>query len=104
MDVLLDQVKKYREEGKDFEADELYKSTYKPLQKNVLTFGLDLRYYSLSALSLRRYTLGRMYVKLRVAHFKESNSSYEDFLEVYNSFMEEYDFICEEPYLVDADI
>ncbi len=104
MDIMLTDVKKLQADGKDFEADDLYKNKYQPLRKNVAGFSLNVRYYSLSALSLRRYTLGRLYVKLRAAHFKESSDSYERFLKVYDDFIEEYNTICVEPYLVDADI
>ena len=101
---LLAKIRTLRDEGKDFEADDLYENTFLPLKNQVNQLSINVRYFALSALSLRQYTLGRLYVKMRAAHFKESSDSYEKFLNVYNDFIEEYKTICVEPYLVDADI
>ncbi|MDC7223128.1 MAG: FecR family protein [Spirochaetales bacterium] len=101
---LIDQVKQLREEGKDFEADELFETTLQPLITEVTAYAINVRYYSLSALSLRRYTLGSLYVKMRTAHFKEKSAAYIDFLDTYRMFLLDYYAICEEPFLVEADI
>ena len=98
------QIKKYQDEGKELEAEDLAKNDLLPLTNEVAGYGINARYFSLSALSLRRYTMGGLYVKLRTAHFKEGSDSYNQFLNAYNDSLKEYYSICEPPYLVDADI
>ncbi|MDC7218487.1 MAG: FecR family protein [Spirochaetales bacterium] len=103
-DVQLALIKQLKEEGKDDEAEDIYRNILQPHIEQVHSYGINVRYYSLSALSLRRYTLGPLYVKLRTAHFKEKSDSFEEFLDVYNTFIEDYYAICQKPYLVEADI
>jgi hypothetical protein len=102
--TLREQVKKYQDEEKDAEADDLAKNKLIPFIKEVAGYSINVRYYSLSSLSLRRYTLGSMYVKLRAAHFKEGSQAFDDFLKAYNTFLNDYYEICQDPFLVDADI
>ncbi len=73
--------------------------------QQIVTSGLfiNLRYYSLSSLSLRRFVLGRMYVNIKSQYM----TNLSDPVLLY--FLEEYDKILETfereiiPYLVDAD-
>jgi hypothetical protein len=104
MDIMLEKIKNLQAEGKDMEAEDIYENQYQPLTNEVAGFSINVRYYSLSALSLRQYTMGRLYVKLRSAHFQKSSEDYNRFLDAYNGFLDEFVDICEAPYLVDADI
>jgi hypothetical protein len=96
--------KKLSSEGKDFEAEDFYRNTEVPMTKIGAGYSINVRYYALSALSLRQYTMGGLYVKLRTAHFQEKSSSYQKFIEAYKEFMSDYYSICQAPFLVDADI
>lgn len=104
MDLLRTEIKKLQEEGKTEEAQDVFNTKMLPLTNIVAGYSINVRFYSLSALSLRRYTLGGLYVKLRTAHFDEESTKYDQFLRVYKRFLEDFNEICEAPYLVDADI
>jgi hypothetical protein len=90
-------------EGKQAQTD-FYGKTVYPLE--VLSNGLflNLRYYTLSALSLRRYVLGRMYTRLTSLYITdEASSVYRRFLRVYRRIIAAYERSVV-PHLVTADI
>lgn len=75
-----------------------------PLELQATALFLNLRYYSLSALSLRRYVLGRMYIRL-TSHYimREGAPTYEAFLAIYRQIVAEFQRSVV-PHLVAADI
>ncbi len=68
------------------------------------TVVLNYRYNALSALSLRRYVLGKMYVELSTRYILDrDNPVYQDFLAQYHVFLERFEEGIV-PQLVEADI
>lgn len=89
--------------GKQARTD-YYGQTVYPLE--VLSNGLflNLRYYTLSALSLRRYVLGRMYTRLTSMYINDEGSAvYQGFVQVYRRILTAFEHSVA-PHLVAADI
>ncbi|MBN2444502.1 MAG: FecR domain-containing protein [Spirochaetales bacterium] len=86
------------------EKNEFYKSTILPLEVETSNLFLNVRYYALSALSLRRYVLGRMYIMIKTNSIKNiENQVYRDFLAVYRRILSLFETEIV-PHLVEADI
>jgi hypothetical protein len=96
-----DELATYTEKAK---KQEFYDSTVFP--QEILTSGLylNVRYYALSSLSMRRYVVGRMYVNIKSGYMNElSDALFTDFLAEYNKVREMFETEII-PFLVDADI
>lgn len=90
-------------QGKKARTDYYVKNVF-PLEVLVSSLFVNVRYYTLSALSLRRYVLGRMYIRLTSMYIaNEGNPVYEGFLRVYRRILAMYDRSVV-PHLVAADI
>jgi hypothetical protein len=98
------QLKALVEAKEDAKAQELRESTVFPLMQAQALLILNIRYYALSSLSLRRFVLGGMYMQLKTRHpLDPSNSALTGFLDVYARILKDFeDGIV--PQLVDADI
>jgi hypothetical protein len=71
-------------EGND-KAGVFYKENLLPVEKNTGRLYLNIRYYSLSALSFRRFILGRLYLDMKSKYIMDPlNPEYTGFLKVYN--------------------
>ena len=80
-----------RKDGKKAGAD-YYLNKVLPLEKDSRGLFLNLRYYTLSALSLRRYVLGVMYLRMTSSYIlRQSSPTYESFLRVYRQIIASYD-------------
>jgi len=89
---------------KDDEANVFRDSTVFPLQLAQATLILNIRYYALTALSLRRFVLGGMYMQLKTRHpLDSSDPGYAAFLEAYSRILKDFDESIV-PQLVEADI
>lgn len=87
------------EEREQFRQEELF-----PLRDLTTTQALNYRYYALSALSLRRYVLGRMYMTMKTLTIMDSdNEEFQSFLQEYEAFLDLYEQRIT-PGLVPADI
>jgi len=88
------------------EAMQKYHSeTVVPVMLKTLNLFLNLRYYALSALSLRRYVSGRMYLMLKSRYILDpGNPVYKEFLAVHNRTLELFEREVVERFLVQADI
>lgn len=76
----------------------------KPLDLKLGPLYLNVRYYSLSALSFRRYILGKLYVDLKGRYFAEpGNPVYTDFLSAYKRILGKFERTVV-PYLNGNDI
>jgi hypothetical protein len=75
-----------------------------PLRVQTGNLFLNVRYYSLAALSLRRYVGGRMYMLLKIKHITSpTDETYTQFLSLFRQLLSEYeDNIV--PLLVETDI
>jgi len=75
-----------------------------PLMLKTLALGLNVRYSSLAALSLRRFVAGRLYVTERVKYIdREDSSEWQDFLQKYTIILDGFEKMIA-PQLVEADI
>jgi len=74
------------------------------IRDNTRASFLNNRYYSLAALSLRRYVAGRLYILLKAQYITKANDSgYQHFLKVYSDILSAFETSIV-PYLVEADI
>jgi hypothetical protein len=87
------------EEAQKYEAEVVM-----PLMLGTSSLFLNLRFYSLAALSLRRWVGGRLYMFEKAKHIAaQGDSGYADFLARYTRLLESFEkFIA--PQLVEADI
>jgi hypothetical protein len=88
----------------DAKAEALRQERVFPLMEEQATLILNIRYYALSSLSLRRYVLGGMYMQLRTRHpLGPSDPALAPFLEVYDRALKDFEGSIV-PQLVEADI
>ncbi len=86
------------------EKSEFYKTVV--FDEEVKTQGLkqNVRYYAVSAKSMRRFVIGNMFIKMTTRYILDPmNPEYLDFLNAYNQFLSIYETRIV-PYLVEADI
>ena len=92
-----------KKEGQKAVSDYFTKNVL-PIQNEAHGLFLNLRYYTLSALSLRRYVLGVMYVRLTSMYIlNQLNPNYQNFLQIYHQVVAAYE-LSVVPHLVAADI
>lgn len=91
------------EKGADAKGD-FYKRNVFPKEMTTSNLVLNYRYYTLSALSLRRYVLGSMYIDMKTKYIMDTdNPVFVSFLKEYENFLQIYENNVV-PYLVEADI
>ncbi len=91
-------------DAKDQRSEDYRAGTVFPLIQDQATLFLNIRYYALSVLSMRRFVLGDMYMQMRSRHMLDpGNQQYSDFLGVYADIVTAYEASIV-PQLVDADI
>ena len=79
--------KKLLDAGEKEKARAFYNKNLLPIDLKLGPVFLNIRYYSLSALSFRRFILGKLYVDLKGRYFADRNNP------VYKEFLTEYDSI-----------
>lgn len=88
----------------DAKAKDLRESTVFPLMQAQATIILNIRYYALTSLSLRRFVLGGMYMELKTRHpLDPGDAGLAGFLEVYSRALKDFEDSVV-PQLVEADI
>jgi hypothetical protein len=98
------QLKQLVDAKEDAKAQELRESTVFPLMQSQGTLILDIRYYALTSLSLRRFVLGGMYMQLKTRHPLDSTDpAFALFREVYERALKDFEESIV-PQLVEADI
>lgn len=101
--ILRERMNTLFEDGKDDEAQALYKDQLRPLEITSLRHVMNYRYYALSILSMRQHVLSGFYIKMKTAYITDSeNVVYQDFLKDYYSLIDNYQKRVT-PYLVEAD-
>jgi hypothetical protein len=86
-------------------ADKQYHEVVFPLGLEYTRLILNIRYYALSALSLKRFVLGRLYLQLKATYINEpANGFFTDFLIVYNRVLDLFETNVAKDFLVIADI
>jgi hypothetical protein len=90
---------KGKEETKKYEQEVVF-----PLTLQTSSLYLNMRFYSLAALSLRRYVAGRMYVLMKSRYVgRAEDAAYAEFITGYENLLDVFEqFIV--PHLVAADI
>jgi len=92
-----------RDKGVD-EAKKYHEEVYLPLAFQTSRLLLNYRFYSLAALSLRRFVAGRMYVVLKASYITNPDApEWKDFQSKYGTFLSTFEQSVA-PRLVDADI
>jgi hypothetical protein len=93
-----------REEQGREKAAEYHKENIEPYEAEATPMFVNIRYYALSALSLRRHILGRLYMLLKTEYINDlDNPRYTGFLKQYEEVLENYRNNVS-PLLVEADI
>jgi len=88
----------------DAKAKDYRDSVVFPLVNAQGTLILNIRYYALTSLSLRRYVLGGMYMQLKTRHPKGAeDSAFSPFLDAYARILKDFEASIV-PQLVEADI
>jgi len=86
------QWQKLMDAGKKDEAKKFYGDRITPVELKLGPAFINRRYYSLSALSFRRYILGKLYVDMKGRYFADRNNPvYRDFLDKYASVMDKFE-------------
>jgi hypothetical protein len=98
------QLKALVDSKEDAKAKDFREGTVFPLMLAQGTLILNIRYYALTSLSLRRFVLGGMYMQLKTRHpLDSSDPGYTAFIEAYARILKDFeDSIV--PQLVEADI
>jgi hypothetical protein len=93
-----------RDAGRTEAAQQYTADVLRPLTEESGIYAMNSRYYALSALSLRRFVLGKMYTELKAAFLlRPADPAYTGFLIVYDELLSEFEaFVV--PRLVPADI
>ncbi len=87
------------------EGEKYYKENVFPLEIDATYHYLNIRYYALSALSLRRFVSGRMYAIIKARSIMSlGNPIYIRFLEIHRSILDIFEEEVVENFIVQADI
>ena len=93
-DGFIVQWKKLKDAGDKEKAAAFFDKNLKPLDLKLGPLYLNTRYYSLSALSFRRYILGKLYVDLKGRYFADpGNPVYREFLSKYREVLGKFEKI-----------
>ena len=91
--------KKGQEEGRKY-----YKEVVNPIASDTGKLGLNVRYFSLAALSMRRFVAGRIYLSIKTAYITDlGNKIFVEFLENYYNLLANFEESIVS-HLVEADI
>jgi hypothetical protein len=91
--------KEGREAAQKYEDEIIF-----PLSIETTNLGLNVRYFSLAALSLRRYVAGRMYLLLKSRYITDTGTAaYDEYRKQFFDLLDEFESEIV-PYLVEADI
>ncbi len=100
----LERMNQLREAGGKEAVSPYYKEHVKPIESDILEVNLNVRYYALSALSLRRNVLGPLYMEMKSRHILDRRG------ETWIQFDQRYSTILKAfrervyPYLVPPDM
>lgn len=93
-----------KEERGEAAADAYAEENVRPYLGVTRTYAMNTRYFALSSLSLRRFVLGNMYLRLKTEYFSQPNDpKYLGFLDVYEEILQSFEDVVV-PRLVPADI
>jgi hypothetical protein len=101
---LQEEVERARADGNQQELDRLREEEFLPARERTLVTLVNLRYYALSALSLRRFVVSRVYTQVKARYLTDSDApEYRGFLAEYSQALHEFEeFVV--PQLVPTDL
>ncbi|MFO8063664.1 MAG: FecR domain-containing protein [Spirochaetia bacterium] len=104
-DRIRDEIREMQEEGASQEDIQTFRrKELTPITDRADVLGLNFRYYALSALSMRRFVVGKLYMQIKSRYIlDEDDPIYSEFLRIYNGILADYEENIV-PRLVDADI
>ncbi len=86
------------------QASVYYRKNVFPLEQSLTFRAVNLRYYALSAFSLRRFIQSRLYLTLKALYItRRDDLVYRGFLEVHGRILDIYEVEVVKPFLVLAD-
>ncbi len=86
------EMKSIQEKKGDAAASDFYNANLYPLEKKLGPLYINIRYYTLSALSFRRYILGRLYSDLKSRYITDQeNKQYTEFLDKYKLLLGKFE-------------
>ncbi|MFP4065907.1 MAG: FecR domain-containing protein [Spirochaetaceae bacterium] len=104
LDAAREEADRLREDGDSVAEEELRQERIAPAMQQASTLVLNYRYYALSALSLRRFVLGKMYMQVKTRYILEADSSaLQAFADQHAEIVEDFEERVV-PRLVEADI
>ena len=91
-DILLEEMEKIKESSGQEKANVFFKENIEALALLEAPSYLNIRYHTLSALSFRRYILGKLYLEMKSKYIMDvQNHEYLDFLSSYNRIMNNFE-------------
>ena len=100
----LEKFQSLREAGETTKAEELRQHLIGDVNFRWGRQFLNIRYYALSYLSMRRFVLGGMYVEMKSRYFmNQEDALFQDFIKIYNSIVRNFEEVIV-PHLVEEDI
>ena len=86
-------------------VNKYYNMKVLPLEMECTYLYMNIRFYALSALSLKRFVLGRLYLNVKLAYITEpTHESFSSFLNIYNRLLAQFEENVARIFLVKADI
>ena len=93
----------YKEQG-EAASKQYFETIFKPAAFDATYAGLNVRYYALSALSMKRYIVGNMYAEIKSRYItKPEDPVFKEFNILYNEILEKFEKTAI-PHIVDVDI
>jgi hypothetical protein len=89
---LVKELDAFRAAGDTENADKVWKILFGELNERQLAVYLNIRYYALSYLSMRRFVLGGLYVEMKSRYFlRQDDPVFKGFFDVYNQIVHDYE-------------
>lgn len=99
-----EKMEQIRESDGQDKANIFYKNNIEPLILVEAPMYLNIRYHTLSALSFRRYIMGKLYLEMKSRYIMDvQNTVYQDFLSAYGRIMNEFELYIV-PYMNPRDL
>jgi hypothetical protein len=89
---LVEELNSFRAAGDTENADKVWKILFGELNERQLTVYLNIRYYALSYLSMRRFVLGGLYVEMKSRYIlNQEDPVFQGFFDVYSKIVQDYE-------------
>jgi len=103
-EILLEKMEQLKESDGEEKAKVFHKEYIEPLVLIEAPMYLNIRYHTLSALSFRRYIMGKFYLEMKSKYiFDAGNSEYTEFLAIYNRILNDFEIYIV-PYMNPRDL